>query len=212
MTRPSTSPHCRTSCPSSVPTARCRPAVPRLSWPSTRSTCPASRARPPTSARHTPTSSPTRPSLRTPPLLERTGPLGPVLLFLLELDLDAVVRWHDLDVAGPHAHAARDARRDDRALEDQLVEPPLFSMLAQLDHDAARTSPHPFTRRLEAPGDELAHAIGDRFRRRLGFRPGDRLHHGQVWWRAWCGRLPRPRLLQREAEQLRTFLLREEGA
>src|SRR5436190_1115611 len=85
--------------------------------------------------------------------------------------------------------------------------------IGHVQRDRPRTSPHPFPGWLESTGDQLAQLVGGRLLGSFGRGPLDGLvsvvgrasNDAQVWF-------SRPCLFERQPEQLRAFLLCEEGA
>src|SRR3989475_4754024 len=131
----------------------------------------------------------------------------------LDAHLEPVFGRRDLDVSGPDSHACLDSGGDDLSFEEQLREAPIPTVLAHPDDDASGTSPDAFPGRLEPTGDQLAQLVRSRLLGSLGRGPLDGFvpvvgrtpDDAQVWF-------SRPRLFERQPEQLRAFLLREEGA
>src|SRR5256885_14795977 len=131
----------------------------------------------------------------------------------LDAHLEPVFGRRDLDVSGPDSHACLDSGGDDLSFEEQLREAPIPTVLAHPDDDASRTSPDALPGRLEPTGDQLAQLVRSRLLGSLGRGPLDGFvpvvgrtpDDAQVWF-------SRPRLFERQPEQLRAFLLREEGA
>src|SRR2546427_11677008 len=131
----------------------------------------------------------------------------------LDAHLEPVFGRRHLDVSGPDSHACLDSGGDDLSFEEQLRDAPIPTVLAHPDDDASGTSPDAFPGRLEPTGDQLAQLVRSRLLGSFGRGPLDGLvpvvgrtpDDAQVWF-------SRPRLFERQPEQLRAFLLREEGA
>src|SRR5712692_450255 len=98
---------------------------------------------------------------------------------LLDLNLEATIRRHDLHITRLDPDAPVDAGRHYRAFEDQLLETPLLSFAPHADDNAARAAPNSLaSRRLEAAGDQLTDAIRDDVGRRFGRGPDHRFGGG----------------------------------
>src|SRR6266480_368861 len=131
----------------------------------------------------------------------------------LDAHLETVLGWRDLDVSRPDSQARLNSGGDDLSFEEQLREAPIPAVLAHPHDDPRGTSPHPFPGGLEPPGDQLAQLVRSRLDGSFGRGPLDGLvpvvgrasNDAQVWF-------SRPCLFERQPEQLRAFLLCEEGA
>src|ERR1700682_1629828 len=86
-------------------------------------------------------------------------------LFPSDSNLHGAADWDHLDIARAQLHPLIDPGNENRSLESKLLEP--LSPLTAHPHDhAAWAAPDSVAGGLEAGGDQLADALGHRWRRR----------------------------------------------